>query len=55
MINVKLCMMVVLIELYPFMALLLALIVFQGNKSVEQLAENLMFLSCHVECLYDSR
>ena len=32
MINVKLCMMVVLIELYPFMLFSVTLIVFQGHS-----------------------
>ena len=34
MINVKLCMMVVLIELYPFIALSVSLVVFQGHSSI---------------------
>ena len=36
MINVKLCMMVVLIELYSFLRLSMTLIVFQSHSSVEQ-------------------
>ena len=36
MINVKLCMMVVFIELYPFIPLSVTLIVFQGHNSVRQ-------------------
>ena len=36
MINVKLCMMVVLIELYPFIPLSVTLIVFQGHSNVKQ-------------------
>ena len=35
-INVKLCMMIVLIELYPFIILSVTLIVFQGHGSVKQ-------------------
>ena len=37
MINVKLCMMVVLIKLSPLMPLSLTLIVFQGHSNVKQL------------------
>ena len=36
MVNVKLCMMVVLIELYLFMLLSAILIVFQGHRDVKQ-------------------
>ena len=36
MINVKLCIMVVLIELYPFIPLSVTLIVFQGHSNVRQ-------------------
>ena len=36
MINVKLCMMVVLVELYPFVSLCQILIVLQGHSSVQQ-------------------
>ena len=36
MINVKLCMMVVLIELYPSIPLSVTLVVFQGYGSVRQ-------------------
>ena len=35
-INVKLCMMVVLIELYPFIPLTVTLIAFQGHSSIKQ-------------------
>ena len=35
-IDIKLCMMVVLTELYPFMPLSVTLIVFQGHSSVNQ-------------------
>ena len=35
-INVKLCMVVVLTELYPFIPLSVTLIVFQGHSSVKQ-------------------
>ena len=48
-INFKLCMMVVLIELYPFIPLSVTLIVFQGDRSV--LTENVMFLSTLKLCL----
>ena len=34
MMNVKICMMVVLVELYPFLPLSVTLIVFQGHSSV---------------------
>ena len=34
--NIKLCMVVILIELYPFVPLLVTLIVFQGHSSVKQ-------------------
>ena len=37
MINVKLCMMVVLMELYPFIPLSVTLIVLQGHSSGKQL------------------
>ena len=36
MINVKFCMMVVRIEVYPFMLLSLTLIVFEGHSNVKQ-------------------
>ena len=36
MMNVKLCMMLVLIELYPVIPLSMTLIVFQGHRSVKQ-------------------
>ena len=36
MMNVKFCMMVVLIEHYPFIPLSVTLIAFQGHSSVEQ-------------------
>ena len=46
MIKDKLCVMVVLIELYPFIPLSVTLIVFQGLSSVEQFQLNIfMFLS----------
>ena len=46
MINVRLCMMAVLMKLYPFVPLLVTLIVFQDNSSVQQLQpENLYSLS----------
>ena len=35
-INVKLCMMVILIEFYPFIPLSVTLIVFQGHSSVKE-------------------
>ena len=35
-IKVKVCMMVVLIELYPFIPPLMTLTIFQGHRSVEQ-------------------
>ena len=37
MINVRLCMMVILIELYPFIPLSVTLIVCPGHSSVKQL------------------
>ena len=36
MINVKLCMMVMLIKLYPFIPLSLSLTIFQGHTNMEQ-------------------
>ena len=44
MINVKLGMVVVLIELYPFMPFSVTLIVCQGHSGLNSLAENCMFL-----------
>ena len=41
MINVKLCMMVVLIELYPFIPLSATSIVFQGHSSVVKRSHNI--------------
>ena len=41
MINVRHCMMVSLIELYPFIPLLVTLIVFQGHSSVKQFLGNI--------------
>ena len=46
MINGKLCMMLVLIKLYPLIPLSVTLVVFQGHSSVKWfLTENFMFLS----------
>ena len=45
MMNVKLSMVVELIKLYPFIALSVTFILFQGHSSVKILTENSMFLS----------
>ena len=51
-INVKLCMMVVLIELYPFTPLSVTLIVFQGRSNKTVVTENLMLKLCMlVDCV----
>ena len=44
-VNVNFCMMVVLIELYPFIPLSVTLIVYQGHSRVTVLTENSKFLS----------
>ena len=44
-INDKLCMMVVLIELYPLIPLSVTLIVYQGHRRITVLTENSKFLS----------
>ena len=49
MISVKFCMMVTLIELYLFITLSVAVIVFQGHSCVKSLAANFMFSSGLVE------
>ena len=53
MINVKLCMMVVLIELYPFIPILVTLTVCISRSQCGQtvLTENFMFLSDHLDTL----
>ena len=52
MINVKLCMMTVLIEFYPFIPLSVALIAFQGHSSVKQ-SKLKILCSYPIETLYD--
>ena len=54
MIHVNPYVMVVLIELYPFIPLSVTLIVFQGHSSLKVLIKFFMFLSDdHIETLYD--
>ena len=43
MINVKLCMMVVLIELYPLIPLSVTLIAFQGHSSVKKVKLKILY------------
>ena len=53
-INVKLCMMRVVIELYPFIPLSATMIVFQGHRSVRQIQLLVKILcSYEVETVYD--
>ena len=42
MINVTVCMMVILIELYPFIPLSVTLIVFQGHSTVKQFQRRIL-------------
>ena len=48
-INVKLCMMVLLIELYLFIPLSVTLTTFQSHRNVKCLTENVILLSDEVE------
>ena len=54
MINVKLCMMVVFTELYPFMQLTFSDLdcISRSQQCQTVLTENVMFLSSEVETLY---
>ena len=48
-INVKLCMMVLLIELYLYMPLSVTITIFQGHSSQTVFTANVVFLSSYID------